>query len=382
MSEASVSSDLPELRQKALQYLASMRDGDTWAFRFSEGNPPTLIAASVAGMLGGFLGYAKTLPDDQRLDWADYLKGFQNRDGWFEDEDIDDDHRLEWYGRDRALFHRTRHALCALYALGERPRHSLRMVEQWLGKGRMRQWLDTLDLSDYWYASNMMMDAYLLLSDEYNQSHGKAEFDAIMELIDFCDDCTDPKTGYHDRGLSETRNAMAGAMHLYPAYFLTGREPKYPEAVVRTTLDLQREDGLFGFETGTGGEDCLDYDATLILANFYFLAPQCQTEIKSALGRCRDAIAICANDDGGFACHRRDEVYNFGTKTTLVAPGQSSLWATYSRLMTIAMITELLNPGTSPFTLGHNLMEVWDGGTDRMTLCPARVKKQEGKPRA
>ncbi|HBE04720.1 MAG TPA: hypothetical protein DC049_19910 [Spirochaetia bacterium] len=326
--------------------------------------PPTLIASSVAGMLGGFLGYIASLSENEKNDWADYIKSFQNQEGWFEDTDINDENRLEWYGRDRALFHRTRHALSALYALGGLPARRFKMTQAWYGAGNMKKWLESLDLSNYWYASNMMMDAYLLLSHEYNYYQENEAARAIEELLNFCDETTNPHTGYHDRGLSEVRNAMAGAMHLYPVYFLSGRKPKYPEAVIKTTLSLQQPDGLFAYQTESGGEDCLDYDAVLILCNFYFLTAKFQKEIKCCFQKCLQAVMINANPDGGFSSHRRPEIYNFGTKKTLAQPLTSNLWATYSRLLLIAMIHKILSPQESAFQLGANLMEVWNGGTE------------------
>lgn len=363
------------LKENGLKYLLNMREGNSWKFRFSANNPATLIASGVAGMFSGFLGYIRTLPVNERREWAEYIKSFQNDDGWFEDADINDEHRLGWYGRDRALFHRTRHAICALYAFGDRPKRRLKMTEKWLGTGNMKKWLGTLNLADYWYASNMMMDAFLLLAHEYLYNQNRGAFSAIQELLDFCDENTNPKTGYHDNGLSETRNAMAGAMHLYPAYFLCTRRPKYLEAVVETTLALQQEDGLFGYETGTGGEDCLDYDAVLILTNFYFLVPGYQEKIEQSLEKCQQAIMTCLNPDGGFSPHRRNETYNFGTNLTLVEPRKSSLWATYSRLLTIAMAGKILDPSDKTFILGNNLMEIWDGGTGKMEIHPRIVKE-------
>lgn len=362
------------LKENGRKYLLSMREAPAWRFRFSAGNPATLIASGVAGMFGGFLGYVQQLEPSQRREWAAYLKSFQNDAGWFEDEDINDEHRLGWYGRDRALFHRTRHVLCALATLGDRPKHRLKMTEQWLGTGNMKKWLGTLNFADYWYASNMMMDAFLFLAHESIHYRAGGAREAIRELLDFCDENTNPKTGYHDNGLSEVRNAMAGAMHLYPAYFLCQRRPKYPEAVVETTLALQQADGLFGYKSGAGGEDCLDYDAVLILTNFYFLAPAYRKKIAQSLQKCRQAVMTCANPDGGFAPHRRNETYNFGTDLTLVEPGQSSLWAAYGRLLTIAMAGKILDPADQTFTLGNNLMEIWDGGTGKMEIRPPLVK--------
>ena len=352
--------DLAELSNKVTKYFFLMKEPDSWQFRFSDGCPHSLIASSVAGMLGGFLGIINTLSSAQKAEWAEYLNSFQNSEGWFEDEDINNQNRLEWYGQDRALFHRTRHALCALYALGVKPRYKLKMAGQWYGKGNMTQWLGTLDFSDYWYASNMMMDAFLLLHHNYRFTGSRDAYYAIQELFEFCDMATDPKTGYHDFGKSEVRNAMAGAMHLYPAYFIYERKPLYPKTVIDTTINLQQADGTFSYESGSGGEDCLDYDAVFILTNFYFLTGGSNRKIKDSVMKCANAVMACLNDDGGFSCHRRDEFYNFGTRNTMVSPGNSSLWATYSRLMAIGMAGEIF--ARTPFNFNSNLMEICDSG--------------------
>jgi len=68
--------------------------------------------------------------------------------------------------------------------------------------------------------------------------------------------------------------------------------------------------------------------------------------------KCRAAIIICLNKDGGFSPHRRNETYNFAPLPTLVEPGQSSLWATYGRLLTIAMAGKILDPSDETFCIG------------------------------
>ncbi len=57
---------------------------------------------------------------------------------------------------------------------------------------------------------------------------------------------------------------------------------------------------------------------------------------------------------------------------------ESSLWATYSRLLTIAMITNILYPETSSeWNMGTNLMEIWDGGKRIMQKYPPSMTKKE-----
>ena len=389
MTDTDVAADDEALRTRAIDWLRSMRCGDTWRFRFSERNPPTLIATACAAMLGKFLGYVDELSDADRSQWAAEILACQQADsGWFDDDDIQDGNRTVTMGKDgamveycreRALLHRTRYALCALDALGAAPAHALSIVATtWQGTARMRAWLESLDLSDYWYSSNMMMDAYLMLDVERRRadpgSAAHAELlESIAALLDFCDAHTSTETGYHDAGRSELRNAMAGAMHLYPVYFLCGAAPLHPEAVVRTTLSLQQPDGTFAYENDVGGEDCLDYDAALVLANF-FCVDACaglRDTIVAALDRTAAAVRGQVNADGGFPSHRRATQYQFGSKSTTVEVEGSNLWATYSRMMTLAFAAHSAGRPTRLVT-SNNLMEIWDAGTGKSARFPAR----------
>jgi len=366
-----MTTSLTELRADAVRFLESMRVGDAWDFRFSPSSGRTLIGSSMAAMLAGLTRWADGLSDREKSGWARRIQGCQREDGWFEDDDIAAHNLRPGYARDRAMLHRTRHALFALDVLGQAPAHGLAAVEQWLGAGAVRAWCETLDLGDYWYCSNMMMDAAIMLlaAAEWEERSGAVA--AVHELLDFCDEHVDPNTGFHDAGRSEVRNAMAGAMHLYPVYIVLGRPIHRAGAAIRTTLDLQQPDGLFGYESGTGGEDCLDYDAASIVANLGFLQPDSRPRIAAALQRLREGLEVCRNPDGGFAAHRRSETYYFGTSTTPVGPGESSLWATYSRLLTCVAIKGFLTerePGG--FRTAHNLFELWDGGRGLSTRAP------------
>ncbi len=354
----------PEILQKAAkQYLMTLRKPGTWEFRFCARNDSSLVATCLAAMLGGITGFNRSLTKSQKQEWAGTINFFQREDGWYDDNDIAEKNLCPGYRKDRALLHRTRHALLALYSLNARPIRCFSFIEKWLEPGKIRQWCETLDLADYWYSSNMMMDAALFLMDYSNSTGSQSGFQAVNELLDFCDENINPETGYHDVGKSEIRNAMAGAMHLYPVYILIQRKIKCVDTIIDTTVGLQQLDGLFGYESGSGGEDCLDYDAVFILSNMFFLTdtPKRKKSIAESFLKCLDGITVNQNPDGGFACHRRKESYYFGTLTTEVPPGGSSLWATYARLLAIAMMSKILQlPGSEQWHLNNNLMEIWN----------------------
>lgn len=348
-----------DLKIRSLNFLAKTNGGKPWEFKFSEKNPTTLIASSLAVMLLGLLDSIKSLKSKEKENWAAYLNSFQREDGFFSDEDIEEKNLMPGYTKERALFHRTRHVLFALTTLGYKPKYRFHFLENFLTPSLVKQWMKIQDLTNYWDVSNKMMDLCLFL--DYEANINKKADRAIDIILECCDDNTHPETGYHDQGKSDLRNAMAGAMHLYPIYFLKGRRPHYPEKVIQTTLSLQQKDGLFGYETQKGGEDCLDYDAVNILVNFSFLTPFMGEELKQSLKKLLKALEELVNEDGGFSCHLRQESYRFGTFTTEVYSGKSSLWSTYARLLTIAMAMKVLNPLEGrKWKLGNNIMEIWN----------------------
>lgn len=356
------------IKTDAICFLEKMRVGKGWLFKFSSSNQPNLIASGLAVMLAALLGWFENLTVGQKKDWADYLNSFQRQDGFFEDGDINDHNLVPGYTKERALFHRTRHILFALSTLGYRPRYDFRFLEDKIKPATIKKWMEELNLSDFWDASNKIMDLALFLTYEAITNRNSKAEEAVNIILDICDKNTNPHTGYQDAGKSELRNAMASAMHLYPIYFLWQRKPKYPHKVIETTLSLQQTDGFFAYEMGSCGEDCLDYDAVNIIVNFSFITDYRQKEIRQALGKLLNAIRSCKNPDGGFCCHRRDENYKFGTVTTEVPFGGSSLWSTYSRILTIAMATKVLkdHPASGNWDLGNNIMEIWDGGSGQM----------------
>lgn len=360
------------LKNNATRFLQSMRMGSGWEFKFSSENKPNLIASGLAVMLGSLLGWLDAFTEEQKRSWASYLNSFQRADGFFEDEDISDVNRIPGYTKERALLHRTRHSLFALSALGYKSRYEFIFLDDKLSLSGIEKWMAKIDLSNFWDAGNKIMDLAIFLIYQANITGDPKSIKALNRLLELCDANVDPKTGYHDAGKSDLRNAMAGAMHVFPVYFLQGRKPKYPARVIENTLSLQQPDHFFSYNTGSCGEDCLDYDAVNILVNFSFLEPSYKGRIKKALQSLLGSMNTCVNPDGGFCCHRRNENYYFGTITTKVPAGGSSLWSTYSRLLTIAMASRILtdHPVAGDWNLGRNLMEIWDGGIGLMKLTP------------
>jgi hypothetical protein len=157
---------------------------------------------------------------------------------------------------------------------------------------------------------------------------------------------------------------MAGAMHLYPFYWIYERSVKYIDKIVDTTLSLQQPDGLFNPVTGIGGSQCLDYDAIHILSNFYWFFPYRQKDITECLKKAGNALLVNHNPDGGFSHNRKEpETFGSGSKETAMKAGQSGLWETYARCLVLAMVSRIVPESSfsGPWHTGSNIMEMVDG---------------------
>ena len=135
-----------KIKIDAMGFLEDMRIENTWQFKFSNINQPNLIASSLAVMLGSLVGWLDHLSDQEKKSWAKYLNSFQREDGFFVDEDISDANRVTGYTYERAIFHRSRHALFALSTLGFKPRYNFTFLKDKLCVDGVKKWMKNLIL--------------------------------------------------------------------------------------------------------------------------------------------------------------------------------------------------------------------------------------------
>jgi hypothetical protein len=157
---------------------------------------------------------------------------------------------------------------------------------------------------------------------------------------------------------------MCGGYHQLLAYYYMGREIRFPEALVDTTLALQHEDG--GFSPRGGGGACEDVDAVDILVNLYKRHDYKRPEIRLSLRRALELIKLQQMPDGGFVYHRDEEFTHMGMELTRTPANQSNMFATWFRLHTIALIAEVLLSGGAEragWTFNRSISMGWHDST-------------------
>ncbi|MFA5645595.1 MAG: hypothetical protein WDA18_04480 [Candidatus Ratteibacteria bacterium] len=352
------------LQHGAKNFIKNMKGKKPHTFRYSYGCPETMVASALAASISGLLDI---LPDrNQQKAWAIYLNSFQQEDGWFFDKEIDEVTYPDAIYRWGRMCHRTRHSLWALSALNASSRYRLTFLDSFRDASVFQNFLHTIQKkasNSFWGAGNWLMDLGILLTWEYSSSQEEIFAKRMSDLFDWLDSLQDPTTGFWWKNPTDLREAMAGAMHLYPLYWAWHRPLHYEKEIAQSTLALQQSDGLFDYKIGIGGGQCLDFDAVNILSNLYWKG-FFQEEILLAMRKVEKAILINRNSDGGFSYQRTEDKFTFGTPATSFISHTSAMWESYARLLTIGMTSAIIpdSPFSGPWKFDHNIFELRNGG--------------------
>lgn len=356
-----------DCRANAIEYINTLAGEQPWLLRVSPLSPKPIAIASATGiLLLAFLDAMEGLADDMRDSWLKYLQSFQRDDGLCQDP-VDIKKPTQAQPNWALLAHRTRHIGWAIEELGGTFTREFEFVKKYYEPAEMEAFIDQMMNAEgeggFWGTGNWLMDLAVCLDFQHRHFDDHNAAAAIDVYLNKMDQLQDPQTGFWFKPGDDNRRAMAGAMHIYPVYWAYGREIKHYRNAVEQTLKLQQSDGLFAYETGRGGSQCLDYDAMLVLINGCRQYEDLMPQIESAADKVLDAIMINRNEDGSFADYQIDEMKCWATKAASYSAKGGGVWETYSRLMTIAMCFEIVykNP-PQPCKPEHHMFEIFNAG--------------------
>jgi len=237
----------------------------------------------------------------------------------------------------------TNYALGALQALDAHDDLSLTFVAPFLDPLCMEAWLSRRDMRDPWQEGNNIVNlgSFLLLLRERGDAveREKAE-GALTILFDWHDRLQEPSTGFwgvdqaHDPRMA--LRAMAGATHNFHLWYACDRTLPHFERAIDYCLSLPR----------TTDSACIDVDAVDILAHGHRLTAHRRDEIRSWLLTKLEGLLALQSEDGGFFDERHGVRRVDGWVKGYEEPqGISNTFATWFRLIAIAMIAETLWPG-------------------------------------
>ena len=359
------------MTEKTHKFLADLFDKEASGFRFTCGGRVTLLSSCFGVMLAYLLGRMDVMDRDAV---ARSIRMRQQEDGLFVDpllhhHDLTGSHDLNYISWQCTYF-----SLIALDMLESVPRHPLRFLTPFMDGVTCKKWLEQRNWSNFWYSSNEIM--FLLFFFTYSlrrAGHSTGPYEErAHQILDLLDMNQDPMNGYWGNGASaNSANGMYGAAHIYLFYDYYRRPVNHCEAIVGSTLALQHDNGLL---SGREGGGCEDYDGVEVLVRMLGRTPSRDAAIRDAIARCRVAIIERGRKGEGGYPYRfsargpaevmkkwivrlmgRNVYYYSGWKLMSADLYSPDLWATYFRILTIALADAALQPETPSPYRGYEL---------------------------
>lgn len=331
-----------QLRDNVLKFISERKTDVIGEYNYSLTGAPTLYSSCYALMTLHYLG---KMPMDSltREKWGDYLNQWQDKNtGYFiGPELIAQNAEGKKHDLTHLKLHLTTTILPCLDLLGQKAKWPLKFADEFLHEESLASWLSERDWTDAWLEGNNLLFVIQVLiycRDVEKRPEANAR---IEQFFSWLDKEIDPATGlWGTNGYCSPFIAMCGGYHQLLAYYYEHRRLNYPEKLIDTTLALQHADG--GFHPSGGGGACEDVDAVDILVNLYKRHDYRRPEIRYALRKALKSIINKQMPDGGFV-YRLDEAFShMGMESTLTPPNHSNMFATWFRLHTIALISEIL----------------------------------------
>ena len=294
-----------QVKASALRFVEAMKLGEElWRYRKEPGGPESFYGSYHALHILDMFGALDTLSDQQREDWADYLRGAQSEHGFFTSDSERRTAVLELDAME-PYWHYTRGHLWALRILDRPPRFPFRFIEPLLDARALYRWVKKYDWGNSWAAGNQVLacaTALVAARDWF----GVGEVDAVMEqgMYPALEELLDERTGFWGTQLgADLPNGLFGTIHVTPIYFACGWPLRAVDRNVDSTLACQLEDGSFW----PGGSDCPDYDGAFMISNLAELTDYRRDDLRAAARRYLDHALMHESPDGcGWLLHRRD----------------------------------------------------------------------------
>lgn len=331
------------LTEQVDDFVLSLNTGRPGEYKMCTGGNVTLYSSCFAAMTLHYTGRLGHLKETERQSWGKYISSFQDAEsGYFiGPELVPEELTSEIHDYTHVAMHLAAHVLPALSLLKTKPQHQLLFAHRFLEPPQLIEWLETRDWRRAWLeGNNLLFIAQFLFHMRDHEKRPEAA-KGIKIYFDWLDSQLDPKTGlWGTNGFCSPFVAMCGGYHQLLAYYWDGRELLYKEALIDTVLSLQHQDG--GFSPNGGGGACEDVDAADILVNLYKQLDYRRDDIRAALKRLLDLIPTNQRADGGFVYRLNQSFTHMGILKTRSPENTSNLFATWFRVHTLALISEIL----------------------------------------
>ena len=315
--------------------MSAAHDPAAWPGCLLKGTYDGLQALALCGALDGSHGAV------DRGEVLAFLDRFRTDDGIFRNPDMRPDQLFKKSDpvetRAYVDWHITNYALGAAEALGRPLDRVPAFARPFLDPDRLNAWLGRRDLRDPWLEGNNIVNLASFLLPE----RGGAANATLSHLLAWHDHNQEPDTGFWGVGQAEPArrlHAMAGATHNFHLFYALDVPISYLERSLDYCLTLPV----------AASTACLDVDPVDVLAHGAAWTHHRPDDIRTWLAGKLAAVLALQNADGGFPDETDPAVTRCldGWVTGYAEPqGLSNTFATWFRLIAIAMVDSVLWPG-------------------------------------
>lgn len=334
-------------RTAVLNYVKGMQVSP-FGFTFSKSSTrPVLYASLYAFLLHGMFD---SFEHRGHIDaWLDEFDVCQEEDGYFRDPVLvgDEFDGVGAWGDGWGVRHLAAHVIIAYARAERRPRWPLRFLQPYYDLDNLERWLGGFDLATgVWSQSNYIMNMYTLMQFDRDCMGEPRAALAVRKIGEFLLSRQNSATGmWHAGSALPTRaalnDAIRGAYHFYPLFEYDGIAVPHQEKVIDLILASQNAWGAFEEEDRPSGA-CEDIDAIDPLLRFARRTRYRDREVRLAAQRSLIWVLACRNPDGGSVSLLENGCHYGNHPQTSSAPGESNMFATWFRTLTIAYLTNYL----------------------------------------
>lgn len=346
-----------KLSLNAVQYCNNQKynDDEPYKYFYSTNQSEPVIYSSIYAVLIKYLvGESQKMESSLKKEWANYINDFQSADGLYRDPLLSNDifEKEDWWG----TRHLTLHAIMALNALDHKPRYPLNYIKDINTPKKINKFLDQLNWdSGVSFTSNKVQNYAMALQYARDFMGDKTLQPAINETIRYLTEKCSPKTGLWSCGISNNSIALSeevqAAYHFWLIYFYEKSEIPYKEKALKSILALQNKIGGFNLMKYNSSA-CQDIDSIDPIIRLSIKCAKYREQTIPVIKKALKWNIYNFNNDGG-ASFQRDRSFLYGHKLMYSDKNESSLFATWFRLLIIAYCCEMLKYSENQFN-EHN----------------------------
>jgi len=300
-------------------------------------------------MTRSLLGDLDLLSSSHRKDWIDYLASFQDEStGLFKDEALIDSPYFEdcdWWGQRHLAV-----LVCnALVSLGGKSKYDINFLEPYYDDKYLYDWLNSCNLSQPSNeddTDNKIMNIGALLQYSRDFFGNKQAGKTLDNLLGWLKVKLNEDSGlWLEYDLSNKQSLSRTIQYAYHLLTLFSYDRKWyadSEKIIDHLLATQNDLGGYGVNLNSSA--CEDIDTIHLLGIFSKITNYREHDITASLQRSLPWVLANQNNDGGFV-FRRNMAFRYGHETMYSEINESSAFATWFRVLSLAYLNRYLNLG-------------------------------------